>query len=59
MNKILNYISNRDNVSFIVIYIIGFILVAYYYGLLSAIAMTAVILFLGIVYGLIIKLIYK
>lgn len=59
MNKILDYISNKDNAIFIIIYIIGFFLTAYYYGLLSAIAMTAVILFLEIAYGLIIKLIYK
>ena len=59
MSKLLNYISNKENAIYLIIYIIGFILVAIYYGLFSAVAMTAVILFLGIVFGLIIKLMYN
>lgn len=59
MSEILNYITNKENAIYLLIYIIGFILVAVYYGLLSAVAMTALLVFIGIVYGLIIKLIYK
>ena len=59
MSKILEYISIKENALYIVIYIVGFILVAIYYGLLSAVAMTGVILLLGFIFGMIIKFIYK
>jgi len=59
MIKIIKYITDSENITYVVILIVGIILATYKYGLIAAILAFGIVIVLGLFLGLIISWFYK
>ena len=59
MSKLLDYLFNKNNIIYVIIFLIGFAVAVIKYSFLSAVVAFGSIIVIGVLIGIIINAIYK